>query len=178
MILRTDNYKEGGFAIVFLDYLSGKAYKLFKSFEHPKSDTYNYNKEQFNKFRREVYNSEREAYELIQNSNLKEYFPAYYANTKINAVLDNCRQDISNQFLLDCCLTLELIQGESYKLNDNISNESIAYQNIDINSIFQSLDEIGVKFFDDANVFWNNGEIKIIDIATQDFVNFEKEEEC
>lgn len=173
MRLTIENFKEGAFANVILDTPTNKAYKLFKSFLHPQTDKFDNREEEFNLFRRKVFHSEKDAYEIISKNAISKYFPNYYPDVVIEQILDSTGNDVSNHYLLDCCLTLDLISGKSSKQNDIDIRDCIYSHGINIDSVFIKLREIGVNFFIDADIFCNEDGIKIVDIATTDFSEFE-----
>lgn len=166
-------FDEGSQAIVFLDRTNNFAYKIFKSFRHPNCDAEDGFEDKFNAYKRCVFNSEVEAYMLISKSDIVHYFPRYYSNTVIEKVFDENGKDISYQFLLDCCLTLDLVNG-SFDKQDNIYiQQCVRGKGINLeNDIFRKLNDIGVSFYIDSSICCNENGIKIIDIAIKDFEEY------
>lgn len=171
MAVHTEFY-EGSQAIVFLDRINNFAYKIFKSFSHPKCDAEDGFEDKFNAYKRCVFNSELEAYRLISKSDVAHYFPRYYTNTVIEKVFDNSGKDISYQFLLDCCLTLDLVNGIFVKQDDIDIQQCVLNKGINLKYIFRKLNDIGVLFYCDSSICCNENGIKIIDIAIKDFEEY------
>lgn len=166
-------FDEGSQAIVFLDRRNNLAYKIFKSFRHPKCDAEDGFENKFNAYKRCVFNSEVEAYKLISKSEIAHYFPKYYSKTVIEKIFDENGKDISYQFLLDCCLTLDLIDGVFFKQDDMDIQQSVRDKGINLeNDIFSKLNNISVSFYIDSSICCNENGIKIIDIAIKDFEEY------
>ncbi|MBK7683851.1 MAG: hypothetical protein IPJ26_15905 [Bacteroidetes bacterium] len=77
-----------------------------------------YNEEGFNDYKRKIYQSELSAYKLISENTIRQFFPKHYTGITIERVCDNAGVDISDQFLLECALILDLIEGTSMKQNE------------------------------------------------------------
>ena len=75
--------------------------------------------------------------------------------------------------MLDCVIILDLIEGESHKQNDSRVTLFCQEHNIDLQNVFNKLNKIGVCFHIDSSIFCNQLNIKIIDIAAEDFVDFQ-----
>ena len=84
------NILRGAFADILVDQCSNKVLKLFKSYDHPDlsgTGKEEIGEERTNVFRRKVYETEREAYEIVQRSNiLIEYTPQYFGPVQIEFV--------------------------------------------------------------------------------------------
>ena len=70
-----------------------------------------------------IYKIEIDAYNIISNSSVKKFFPKRHTNFNIEKIIDENDLDISNLFLLDCVIMLDLIEGESLKQNDSRVNQ-------------------------------------------------------
>jgi hypothetical protein len=57
---------DGGFSTVFFDIKEGKAYKLFKSYIHPDRDKDFKDEKEYNHWRKNVFKTEKDAYEIIE----------------------------------------------------------------------------------------------------------------
>ncbi len=174
MVLKLLEHKKGAQSIVIIDKQNNLAYKVFKSYKHDdnsdEKDLFK-NEDVFNNWKRQIFESELEAYEKISQSSINDYFPKYYKHEPIDKIVDSYGQDISHFYLLDCVLTLELIPGECYKHNE--MRCKCWELGVDLKKIFSELDKIGVKFYEDSSVFCSDKKVKIIDIATNDFNDFQ-----
>jgi hypothetical protein len=183
MIVQIENFqiKQGAFADVLIDKSNMIVLKLFKSYNHP--DLNGTGKESIsetitNEFRKKVFESEKQAYINIQNSELlKKFTPKYFGNKIIDKVTSN-NIEISSNYLLDCCLILEFIIGDDYKLYSLLSDEVKTKQLekkffLSINEIINSFIERDVLYTLDSSVIYNDIDFKIIDFATKNFNDFE-----
>jgi len=172
MNLQLNEQREGSQAIVFFDRQKNRVYKVFKSFKHPSnSDQRDLKEVEFNEWKRNIYNSEKTAYDKIAKSNVKEFFPVCYNDVTIEKIDNENGLDISDCFLLDCVLTLDLVSGDCDK--QSLMREECKNKGVDLQDIFNELKKIGVNFFIDSSVFCDDEGIKIIDIATNDFEDFQ-----
>jgi hypothetical protein len=176
MELKLIDYDEGSMSTVFFDRIHKKAYKVFKSYESlDKTDKRDFDEEEYNKWKKNIYKTEIDAYYIISNSSVKKYFSQKYNDFNINKISDSNGSDISNQYLLDCIIKLDLIEGTSFKQNDSRVIHFCEEHNIDLQGIFSELTKIGVNFYEDSSVFLKDNEIKIIDIATTHYSEFQPE---
>jgi hypothetical protein len=178
----TINYSEyeirkGAFAVVFIDVKGKRAFKLFKSYEHPDLD--GEGKEKIgaiktNEYRRRVFDTEFDAYVNVQNSSLlKELTPKFFGKIEVEYVIENGK-DISNQFLSECCLALEYIGGKSIKLGNFAPNEIIETNpEYALEDVYDEFKEQGIRYLIDATAIINEKEFKIIDFGTIDPFTFE-----
>ena len=156
---------EGFYSKVF-NVHSGKAYKLFKSANSPGAND-NHNPEVLeNEIRREVFESEKKAYEIINDSWLSVYFPKYFGTLSIEDVINDYNECISDHFLLECCLDLEYVTGEFDKYSSFV--DKYPHQESKLCSIKEELLQLGIKSIKDISIapFYNC--FKIIDIATEE----------
>lgn len=168
------DFKEGSQSIVFLEEREKRAYKAFKSYKHPSNfDENDFTEEQFNIWKKNVYKSEATACQKIAEDRIKEFFPLYFGNIGVEKIIDRNRKDISEYFLLDCVLVLELIPYVAYKQDAPYVLEHCEKHQIDLPLIFNRLVEIGVSFFIDSSIFCFDNTIKIIDVATDDIATFQ-----
>jgi hypothetical protein len=110
----------GGFADVFLAPAERKVFKLFKNHKHPGVPPERGVIE--DELRRLVFEAERRAYEIASaDEDLKKFIPVFYGSPKVSHVVALNGQDITHQYLLDCCLELEQLEGECDKF-ENVRN--------------------------------------------------------
>lgn len=168
--------EEGSFADVFFDKANGKAYKLFKGYHHPQSDKSNFTEEQYNSYRKNVFESEKTAYTLaINNRKIIKYVPLLQGTPKVIQVLDKNGKDISKNYLLDCCLVLEYIPGNSCKVGQIDREDFNKRYGVNLNHIIRTMNLAGIGFTVDMNVICNDDLFKLIDFATVDFITFQPE---
>lgn len=173
--------KRGAFALILIDSQISTAFKLFKSYDHP--DLNGTGKEQIgrqkeNAYRQKIFETEREAYELTQESEtLRKFTPKYFGSIKVDSVLQNGK-DVSNQYLLDCCLKIAFIEGDDYKLNSirgnpNALNELQKKFQFDLSDLLDQFQIVGIRYTLDSSAIINDHEFKIIDFATEDPYQFQ-----
>jgi hypothetical protein len=174
MVLKSFNYIQGSHSTVFVDREGKYAYKVFKSYQSlDTTHKRDFKEDEYNKWKKEIYKTEIDAYDKISDSKIKKYFPKKYDDFIIDKILDEDDLDISDLFLLDCIIMIDFINGESIKQNDSRVAIFCKEHNIDLQGVFNELNKIGVYFHIDSSVFCNQNYIKIIDIATKDFVDFQ-----
>jgi hypothetical protein len=164
---------ESSQAIIFIDSEKNLAYKVFKSYQHPNSDKTSWSEDVFNNYKHKIFESERNAYELISQNTVKSYFPTYHPDVCIDKILDEGGFNISSQFLLQCVLVMDLIHGKAIKQAESETRNFCKEHAIDLEAIFNELKAIGVLFYKDSSVFCNEPGIKIVDIATNDFADYQ-----
>ncbi len=166
--------REGAYSTVVINNQNKLAYKIFKSYNHPdldEPDKHLHGEHIINSFRREVFKSEVEAYLKVQESNLlKRFTPTYYGTDEFDKI--TCSgQDISSHFLTDCCLKLEYIEGDDYKIAGlggyDIKEDVEKAINMEITSIIQEFKRRGINYLNDASAIVNQKGIpKFIDFGT------------
>lgn len=155
MILSLKNkIDEGGYSVIIKD--GNIVYKLFKNSINVKRL-----RSFEDKLRNLVFNSEVDAYHITQNVNeLKQYVPEFYGTVNVEKVEDEKCNDVSNLYLLDCCYSMEYIEGQFYKLFPcNISDEIQRVINLFNNNGINYLIDSCISYVSDTN-------FKIIDFAT------------
>jgi len=183
MIFYLSDYKlcQGAFSVVMIDIDSKIAYKLFKSYNHP--DLNGTCKEEIgedktNEYRKKVFKTEIKAYDLVQKSSLlKAYTPKYYGVITADKVFDK-DNDVTYQYLTNCCYKMEFIDGcenKLYGLSEMINllepvEKKLKFKLVDIIIEFQ---RYKINYINDASVIHNDKEFKIIDFGTEDSNNFE-----
>lgn len=174
MTLKLIDYIVSSHSIVFFDRVNRYVYKVFKSYRFLDNiEKKEFREDDFNKWKKYVYKTEIDAYNIISYSSVKKFFPKRHTNFNIEKIIDENDLDISNLFLLDCVIMLDLIEGESLKQNDSRVTLFCVKHNIDLQNVFHKLNKIGVCFYIDSSVFCKQNNIKIIDIATEDFANYQ-----
>jgi hypothetical protein len=172
MILKLTDYIKSSQSIVFFDRVNQFVYKVFKSYQYLDIiEKKEFSENDYNKWKKYIYKTEIDAYNIISNSSVKKFFPKRHTNFNIEKIIDENDLDISNLFLLDCVIMLDLIEGESLKQNDSRVTLFCEEHKINLQSIFNELNKIGVCFHNDSSVFCNQNNIKIIDIGTKDFAD-------
>ncbi len=171
------NILKGAFADILVDQCSNKVLKLFKSYDHPDlsgTGKEEIGEERTNTFRRKVYETEREAYEIVQGSNiLIEYTPQYFGPVQIEFVKRG-NIDVSHYYLTDCCFELEYIQGDCSKfcqLKSNVKDDERFYN--ELTSLENEFLRKGINYIIDSSIIINATNFKIIDFATIDPIGFE-----
>ena len=150
-------FPDGGFADVFFLQTENRVIKLFKSHKHPgvppERGTYE------DDLRRLAFKSENEAYRIITNHNkLKHFIPQFLGNPQLTQVRSLDGADVTERYLLDCCLHLEMIDGTAQKFS-TVQNRFKELEN--------ELHAVGVRHTSDMSAFLINSppEIKLIDFA-------------
>lgn len=156
-----NGFGPGGVASVFFEPSRAWVYKLFKSSGHRdfRGD------ELPDRVLRELFRSELDAYQLIAgHDDLVRHTPRLAGAVTIAAVLDLNGQDVTAQFLPDCCLQLERISGQEEDLADWVDKLT------HLQACARKLNEIGVGFTRDSGVFdpADPERFKIFDFATTD----------
>jgi len=173
------NTAPGAYAIVFIK--NGRALKLFKSYNHPHLDgtgKEEISADRTNEYRKRVYQTEVDAYNLIKDSGLlKKFTPLFYGPISITKVIDNGK-DISDQFLLDCCYEMEYIEGIAEKLNIIHGNSEILLPleknlGFSLHEIIKEFVKLGVHYTKDSSAVYGDKVFKIIDFATKDSEEFQ-----
>lgn len=176
MELKLTDYGKGSMSTVFFDRDNQLAYKVFKSYESlDKTEKRDFKEDEYNKWKKDIYKTEIDAYNKISNSSIEKYFPKKYSDFNIDKIIDSNGLDISNHYLLDCIIKLDLIDGICIKQNDPRVICFCKENNIDLLWIFKELTNIGVNFYEDSSVFLKDDGIKIIDIATKSYSEFQPE---
>jgi hypothetical protein len=178
--LRDFQLSKGGYSIVLVDKENKKAYKIFKSYDHPDlqgTGEEERGREKSNLYRRTVFETERNAYELIQSSELlKTYTPQYYGTLELEQITQD-GEDKSIHYLLDCCLVLEYIEGEFIDIQTSLHTGIIKNLEIDLKfsyeEILNEFKKLGIKYTIDSAAIHNKKEFKVIDFGTQDPFEFE-----
>ena len=153
-------FPPGGFAGVFLAPAERKVFKLFKNYKHPDVSPERGVIE--DELRRLVFEAERRAYEIASaDEELQQFIPVFYGSPKVSRVVALDGQDITNHYLLDCCLELQQLEGECVKF------ESIRCRFEPVEALFH---RAGIRYTKDMSAFLeaNGNGIKLIDFAIRD----------
>ncbi len=173
--------RNGAFADILIDTKSKRAFKLFKSYDHPhlngtgKEDL---GPEKTNKYRREVFKTELEAYLIAErNKIIKKHTPQFYKQHRFDKVF-NANQDISHYYLLDCCFEMDYVEGECKKLTHIRSNRELLQDlesslKFKLTSLLSAFNEAGIKYTEDSSIIINSHSFVIVDFATIDPHSFE-----
>jgi hypothetical protein len=183
MPIELSNYRieSGAYGIIIIDQLDNRVLKLFKSYNHPAlngTGKEEWGEEATNDYRSRVYQSEKEAYELVQNSELlRRFTPEYFGEQEVDRVLDN-GIDVTNQYLTNCCFKLSFINGKSCDLIEYRENETLAERaqrkyDFDFEILFQEFSRNQINYLEDAAVITNTDYFKIIDFGTKDPFSFQ-----
>jgi hypothetical protein len=181
MVFQKNDYSisSGSHADVFIDLKKKIAYKLFISYDHPcmdgtgKETTGKTNTEEY---RKKVFNTEVQAYLNAQKSDfLKTHTPTFLGTTQIESVKYG-EIDISNHYLLNCCYSMEFIDGSCEKLN--LLNPELLQQlecnlSFKLDMLIEEFKVYGILYTLDSSVIYNNAEFKIIDFGTIDPYEFQ-----
>ena len=170
--------KQGAFGIVVK--IEDKAFKLFFSKNHPnlkKSDS------QDDLVRQKIFESEKEAYEIIQKSDsqlLKRFTPKYFGTIQIDKVFNHQDEDVTDHYLTDCCLVIEFIEGECKELahlkGSSILTQIEEHLNFTLKEVCNEFEKFGIMYHDeDGAAIWNKDEFKVVDFATKSLFDIEFE---
>jgi hypothetical protein len=176
MILQLIDYIERDRFTVFFDGKQNLAFKIFKSYRHPDiADKSCYEENAYNEWMKQVYISEKTAYELLAKSRVSQYFLKCYSGYNVEKVIDKNYDDISKLYLPECTLVYDLIRGDAFKQNYPYVRSFCLQNQIDLDDIFSELKNIGVNFFRDATVVFLHGKekMKIVDVAIHDCIDFQ-----
>ena len=175
------NILKGAYAVVLIDKISKTAFKLFKSYDHPDLDGTSkeeIGEDKTNDYHRKVYKTEIEAYELVEKSSLlKAHTPKFYGTYKIDKVMDD-GQNVTHQYLTDCCYQMEFICGEENKVNSILCNRDLLKKLEDnigfkLKHILDEFQQVGIKYTTDSSAVFNDTEFKIIDFGIVDSGEFQ-----
>lgn len=149
-----------GFADLFLDPAERKAFKLFKNHKHPNVCPERGTKE--DDLRRLMFEAEKQAYEIATaDEHLKTYSPVFYGARNVSRVVALNGRDITEQYLLECCLELEMLEGKDVKF-ENVRNR--------FEQVEKLFNRAGIRHTKDMSAFVNvnRSDIKLIDFAVRD----------
>lgn len=152
----------GAFASVILDQFTGRAFKLFKSDSFP-------GKQGGSSFPenvcRDVFRAEVRAYEICSTvAALRAHTPEFFGVVTVEGVTDRAGNDISAQYLLDCCYSVSICSGNENKLN--MVDEVYPY----LRDFTLLMQRNGIRHIIDTSVFSPESEanFKVIDFAASD----------
>lgn len=133
--------------------VNGKACKLFKSGpEVPPRQT--------REGRKRVYLCQVEAYRRTAvDPELQSYLPTFYGPCAIDDVVDEGGKSVREDYLLDACYSLQVLEGQELKLVD----PDVARRYPKVPFVRSQLKALGVETLD-ASVFCLRDTFKIIDI--------------
>ena len=162
----------GAYSTVIFDKNRQFAYKLFKSCDHQEveqTDKIMFGESTVNEFRREIFKSEFDAYLKVQESMvLKTFTPTFYGVQRFDQIL-RFGKDITKEYLMDCCLKLEYIDGDDYKIVEllayDIGEDVEKKFGIKISTIISEFKNIGIMYLEDASVIVNQNDLKFIDFG-------------
>lgn len=167
----------GGNADIFIDAPNKVAYKIFKSFHHldiGDSGEKPFGEETFSNYKREVFQTEFDAYELVQRSEfLKRFTPIFHGREVLEGVTGETGDDESRFYLLDCCLKLEFVDGDDLKLNEGAKQSPaglriLSDEGVSIEQLEAEFAKTEIFYLLDASVITNETELKFIDFATHE----------
>ncbi len=175
--------RDGAFSTVVIDIKNKLAYKIFKSYNHPDLDgtgKEEHSESTVNRYRMETFKSEAEAYLKVQDSELlRSFTPLFYGTEEFDRI-SLADQDISYQYLSHCCLKLEYIDGQDYKLAEllgyDIKEEVEKQFNIEIANIIKEFQRRGIHYLEDASAIVSHHGLKFIDFGIHrigDYPNIE-----
>jgi hypothetical protein len=171
MILILDDYCEGGRSTIFFDRKRNLVFKVYKSYRHPlhayKSECCN--EEAFNEWMRNIYLSERAALELVARSSISHFFPHCHTGHTIEKIKDKNDFDITDQYLTDSVLALDIIEGTNFRQHAPVVRTYCLSHGIELDKIFSDLRNMGINSYDECSVYFirhSNIRIRITNIAT------------
>jgi hypothetical protein len=155
----------GAFSWVITGTENGCVYKIFKRHTHPDYT----GEDPFDDERNSaVFRAELDAYKIIErHEDLRIHAPDFLGAVQVKGVVDTNGCDISDGFLLDCCLCIERVLGEAQKLNQLVEVHD------HLKRFETSLKAVGVKYTLDSSVFspGDKDRFKVIDFAVSDAAN-------
>jgi hypothetical protein len=156
----------GAFSRVFLDHENNRAYKLFKSERFGEVFGKQDGERLADADRHAIFQVEVEAFRIANETDeLRPYVPKLFGLCSVRSVRDTEGNDLSAAFLLDYCYVLEFLQGDDKKFDDADAKATIGSWH----DICAKFARHGINFICDASFFLlPSGEVKLIDIATQD----------
>ena len=161
--LVVDEHTKGGFfSSVFMDYPNGVAHKLFKGHCHPSISREG--RQVRDGVRRLVFQDEIKAYEIASRSPiLRRYVPEFFGVVRVDGVSDASGNDLSHLYLLDCCYSMELIEGDAIDFDPSKP---------DVDEIVREFAAEGIEILGDSSCFVDDGppRMKIIDFRTRDIL--------
>ena len=150
---------KGGYSDVFS--IDERVYKLFISGAHPRCNQHGRGPLE-DELRTNQFNSEFDAWEIAsKSSRLVACVPRFYGRVKIDLVEDKNQRNLSNNYLLDCCLSIERIRLDDVKFD--IIKSRFPW----IEATFR---QEGINHTRDMSAFLldNGNKIKLIDFAVED----------
>ncbi len=170
----------GGFADILIDSNQSRAFKIFRSYDHPalegtgKEDI---GAEETNQYRRKVFESELEAYNLAQKSEvLLKHTPTFYGQVNFDNVFMG-QQNVTNHYLKGCCFEMEYVPGicvklENLKYNDQLIQHLEQSLKFDLKTILSEFYKLDIAYVYDSSVIYNSQTFVVIDFATKDSFEF------
>src|SRR5271169_5429847 len=144
----------GAFADIFI--IEDKIYKVFIGHKHHRCGSPE-RKSLEDELRRITFKSEYDAWEIAAKSEeLKSIIPIYYGKCVITRINDENGSDVSDRYLLECCLSMEKINGKDIKF-DLLKSE--------YPEIIAKFQKAGIKYTLDMSAFPPDGNraISLID---------------
>ncbi len=154
--MKKNYFAYGAYAVVFV--VEGRVFKLFKKAAASRTAV-------SDEDRLRTFNYEVEAYTIASGDDtLRNYIPRFHGTVVVNSVTadDEAGTNISDQFFLDRCYCLDLIQGPEHKLL-----QQMRYEHVE--RMVKEFHARGIRYLEDACIFFPEepGRMKVIDIATQ-----------
>ena len=159
-----DLLNEGGhFSDIFRSTDRSSLYKLFVG---PRYQSKAYEPEDVER-RRNTFRSECAAYGIaLQNANLSPHVPQCFAAVAVKDVLNTDGDSVGDQYLLDCCYSMEFIEGPAPIKIGACQSE---YEHLE--QAVEAFKAAGILYMLDCCVFFSEQQsgFKFIDFATHDF---------
>lgn len=161
------HYHGGAFGIVVCNAGNGLCTKVFR---RASADIMSLDGRPWeNDLRRETFQAEAGAYMAAMTSPVaRRLVPEFYGVTTLARVVDAGGKDVSDDFLLDCCLTMEFVPERFEKL---VHSGSLIVSSDEYERVVDVLGAVGIRYIADASVALDhtrNVIMTVIDFAISD----------
>jgi len=97
---------------------------------------------------------------------IRDHVPHFYGHVEVSDVLGENRDSIAGRYLLDCCYSLEYVNGNELKLGFYAGQACPPH----IDKLLKHMEAAGIDYLLDASVFMpdHSKSFKIIDFATRE----------
>lgn len=146
----------GSSADIFHDLPARRAYKLFRRARNDAS----------NRVTRRIFAAESRSYRILeQHPELQRHAPRFFGEYTVTSVRGRQGVSQSSRYLLDCCYSVEWLNGDDLKVFGVPAKSRPA-----ILALMHRFEAVGIQYMADASVFdWNEPfRAKFIDFATSD----------
>ena len=168
MILRlAQRIDTGAYSEVFRSADGERLFKLFINGKHPSNVSQGLTHPDHDGQRRRTFAAECEAYEIaMSHPRIRRHVPQFYGRVEVNDVVDQRGNSVANDYLLDCCYSLEYVSGNERKLGVYVGGEHPQH----LAELLKDMDAAGIGYLLDASVLMpeDSESFQIIDFATRE----------